>query len=87
MGEAMRLLSEFERKAIENRLLFTHLIEIIDSCNAKCVFCYRRENEPVVSSMLSVSVLQRLARELKDLGAFHFKLTGGNLFIIQTFLR
>lgn len=77
MSGEMNLLRDFERKAIENRVFFTPLIEITDACNARCIFCYRRENEAVKGSMLSLDVIKRLAGELREIGAFHVKLTGG----------
>ncbi len=71
------LLGEFEREAIRHRLFFTPLVEITDACNARCAFCYRRESSPVKKTEIPLDVIKRLVRELKKVGAFHVKLTGG----------
>lgn len=68
--------------SIKNKKMLTRItLELTNKCNLRCVHCYQEErNEAYNIKFLSLDSIQKLLKDIKNLGIITIVLTGGEVF-------
>jgi len=75
------ILGRMKREAFLNKILFQAEIDVTFLCNAKCFFCFQGENHTEKRTTLSFNRICALLKELRELGCFYVRFSGGEPFM------
>lgn len=70
-------IEEIKEYYIDNRKLYSVTLELINNCNANCIHCYLDKN----TISIQKNKVFELLDNLRDLGVFEIKLTGGEIMM------
>lgn len=81
------ILKDLNYNAIRTNKLFMAEIDVTNSCNCKCTFCFQGNEHQNVGKILSFEKLISIMDELKSLGCYHLSFAGGEPFCRKDFTR
>ena len=77
----------FNNLCFETKRLSQVQLEIINNCNAACIFCFRNCDVQNDYSCLSYNSIIKILNQLKDAGAYEIIITGGEPLLHKDFIK
>lgn len=80
------IFNELHVSALQNHKLFMAEIDVTNTCNCKCPFCFQGSVHQDLEEILSFDEIIHLLDDLKKLGCYHLSFSGGEPFCRKDFL-
>ena len=87
MSNNYKIIDMYEKKCIDNNYLFEVELDITNTCNANCIFCYQGFNHHKKDNELPLSKIENLLDELREMGVYYVQLSGGEPFARNDVLK